>query len=165
MFHIVIIFFSPIAFWPCLSLTLVICIRRSDWYSSFYDDPISVSPVFCVFSPQQTMEWRAPVLCWTQGRTSDTSGSPDISATAGWTFSSVIVLSWTGLVASYLLLDIVTTVCYYRNFHFPARTITQAWPEPAPTPTGVITTKHHHFSYASKHKSPITIYNIWNTHI
>ena len=57
-------------------------------------------------------------------------------------------------------LDIVTTVCYYRNFYFPVRTITQAWPEPAPTPTGVITTKHHHFSYATNKSCFITSYHI-----
>ena len=106
-----------------------------------------------VFSPQHTMEWRAPVLCWTQGRTSDTSDISDISATAGWTFSSVIVLSSTALVASYNywssgVLDsgdcnnclLLSELSLSSKDHHASL----AWPAPTLT---VVTTKHHHFSY------------------
>ena len=44
--------------------------------------------------------------------------------------SHCLVLDWTccHLQLQLQLLDILTTVRYYRNFQFPARTITQAWP-------------------------------------
>ena len=90
---------------------------------SFTTDVLQLEGRF-LFSPQQTMEWRAPVLCWTQGRRSDTSASEPTWST----FSSVIVLSRAG-AATYNWWTLQPLAAgHYRNFQFAAIPITQPGP-------------------------------------